>query len=267
VPADRHNAGVLATPFQDPPTTQTPELLHQLQQLGWVDHTALAVLLVFFVIGLFKGLIWQVSRIAILVLAYVAAGRFGGAVGEWFARTPALGGDAARAASDTPDTTRYLAYVLIFLVVLVAMSLLAMLLQRLAQKAGLGFFDRLGGGLLGVATGGCVVLFGLYVVNMFFHGSQLAQAAETSRALQLSRRAIDLLGQGVPDELRTVIALAPLRSKTTAPADANATGVGLPVDATAPAAEPLPSTGEPTPADAPAVDVPVAPVQPQQPPR
>jgi membrane protein required for colicin V production len=233
--------------FQEPAQTQAPELLQQLQHLGWVDHTALAVLLVFFVIGLFKGLIWQVSRVAILAVAYVAAGHFGAGVGAWLARTPAVGGDAQRAAADAPETTLYLAYVLIFLVVLVVLSLLAMLLQRLAQKAGLGFFDRLGGGVLGVATGACVVLFGLFVVNMFFGGSQLAQAAESSHALRLSRRAIDLLGEGVPDELRTVIALAPLRAPAAGalPLDGVHPG-GLDPDA------PLPGTaaGGGTPADA-----------------
>ncbi|MBL9078980.1 MAG: CvpA family protein [Planctomycetes bacterium] len=205
----------MQVPFpQDPAAAPapSPDLLQSLQHLGWVDLTALAVLLVFFVIGLFKGLIWQVSRIAILVLAYVAAGRFGATVGAWFARTPAVGGEPGRATGDTPDTTLYLAYVLIFLAVLVVLSLASILLQRLAQKAGLGFFDRLGGGVLGVATGACVVLFGLFVVNMFFQGSHLASAAHSSHALRLSRRAIDLLGDGVPDELRTVIALQPLRS-------------------------------------------------------
>ncbi len=214
---------MLAIVSQDPAARQVPEALHELQHLGWVDHTALAVVLVFFVLGLFKGLIWQISRIAILVLSYVAAGRFGSAVGAWLTRTPAVGGqpvppDAGPAAVPaTPETTLYLAYVLIFLVVLIALSLLSILVQRLAQKAGLGFFDRLGGGVLGVATGACVVLFGLFVVHMFFRGSQLANAAESSHALRLSRRAVDLLGVQVPDELRTVIALAPLRSPDQVP--------------------------------------------------
>jgi len=270
---------------QDPVATEAPQLLQQLQHLGWVDHTALAVLLVFFVIGLFKGLIWQVSRIGILVVAYVAAGRLGGTVGGWLARTPAVGGAAAGdparlAAADTPETTLYLAYVLIFLAVLIALSLLAMLLQRLAQKAGLGFFDRLGGGLLGIATGACVVLFGLFVVNMFFSGSQLASAAETSHALRLSRRAIDLLGDGVPDELRTVIALAPLHAPAPAgaepspadpapagaapaPSGSGAVGPGPGDRPAAPPRAPEPSTDESTPRQRVAPQAPI----PDQPPR
>lgn len=251
---------VLSIHLQDPAAAAAPHWLSELQHLGWVDHTAIAVLLVFFVLGLFKGLIWQVSRIGILVVAYVAAGRLGATVGGWLLRTPAVGGDAnAPAATDTPETTLYLAYVLIFLVVLVALSLLAMLLQRLARQAGLGFFDRLGGGVLGVATGACVVLFGLFVVNMFFDGSQLANAAESSHALRLSRRAIDLLGDDVPDELRTVIALAPLHAP--APATTPAPGPDAP-PAVPPA--PVPAAGvqalEPP-------DVPASPSAPDAPPR
>ncbi|MFN9705221.1 MAG: CvpA family protein, partial [Planctomycetota bacterium] len=63
------------------------QLVHTLQTLDWVDHTTLGVLLVFFVLGLFKGLIWQVSRIGILVAAYVVSGRYGNALADWLARS------------------------------------------------------------------------------------------------------------------------------------------------------------------------------------
>ncbi len=218
----------------------------QLQEIGWVDRTAMAVLLVFFVIGLFKGLIWQVSRVGILVAAYVVSGRYGHVLGDWLAQDPAgslngTGGaepvpathgvDGAVQASDAvlhspqpAETTLYLAYVLLFLAVLVVLSLLAILLQKLAKKAGLGFFDRVGGGVLGVATGACLVLFGLSVVHMFFRGSQLAMAAEHSHSLRLSQQAIAMLGESVPDELRKVFALQPLDSGLTD--DDGATGNG-----------------------------------------
>lgn len=201
-----------------PPAAVDASFLAQLQEIGWVDRTALVVLLVFFVIGLFKGLIWQVSRVGILLAAYVLSGRYGHALGTWFAATPAVGGTAPSVDPSTglvvvpapPETTLYLAYVAIFLGVLVALSLLAILLQKVAHKAGLGFFDRLGGGVIGVATGACVVLFGVGVVQMFFQGSQLAMAAEQSHSLRWSQRALDSLGARVPDELRSVFELSPL---------------------------------------------------------
>jgi uncharacterized membrane protein required for colicin V production len=206
------NAPVLNIVLQDPAAVAGG--VSPVEQLGWVDATALGVLATFFVIGLFKGLIWQVSRIAILVVAYVLAGRFGSDLGSWFAQTPAVGGrePVNGIPVETPDTTLYLAYILLFLVVLTALSLLAIVLQKLATKAGLGFFDRLGGGVLGVATGACVVLFGLFVVNMFFRGSQVAAATSDSHALRISRQALDWLGRTVPDDLRGVVELAPLRT-------------------------------------------------------
>jgi membrane protein required for colicin V production len=207
----RHNARVIlfANVAQEPAPPASSELLQQLQTLSWVDHTALGVVLVFFVLGLFKGLIWQVSRVAILVCAYVVSGRFGGQIADWLApgEAPAPGVEPQPAS----ETTIYLAYVLLFLAVLIVLSLLAMLLQKLAAKAGLSFFDRVGGGLVGVATGACVVLFGLFVVNMFFRESQIAHAAEGSHSLRLSKRAIDWLGDKVPDDLRSVFALQPLQ--------------------------------------------------------
>jgi membrane protein required for colicin V production len=198
-----------------------------LQSLGWVDTTALGVLAVFFVLGLFKGLIWQVSRIGILIAAYVVAGRHGADVANWLSR-PADAEAAAAMGAEPATTTIYLAYCLCFLAVLIVLSLLAIVVQKLAVKAGLGFYDRLGGGLLGVATGGCVVLFGVFFVLMFFRGSQLAGAVEDSHGARLSRLAVDWLGPRVPPELRQVFALPALPQPT--PATGTADG-GQPVEA------------------------------------
>jgi membrane protein required for colicin V production len=182
------------------------DMMASLQHLGWVDVTALSVLGVFFILGLFKGAFWQVSRIAILLLAYVASGQAGPALGgvlhRWTTPDPAQTGPS--------DTSLYLAYVIVFVSVLIVLSLLALLLQRLVKRAGLGFYDRLGGGVLGVVTGACVVLFLLSVVHMFFPQSRAAEASSGSHSLRLSRQAIDTLGEVVPDPLRRVFALDPL---------------------------------------------------------
>jgi uncharacterized membrane protein required for colicin V production len=221
-----------------------PSVWEQLQHVGWVDRTAFAVLLVFFVLGLFKGLIWQVSRVGILLAAYVLSGRYGRQLGDWLAASAegvpppadpshgigAVEADALRAL-ETPETTLYLAYVAIFLAVLIVLSVAAILLQKLARKAGLGFFDRLGGGLIGLATGACVVLFAVGVVQMFFRDSQLALAAESSHSLRLSQRALDSLGPRVPDELRAVYRLEPLAGPGEPVEAVDKPGRGVPVEA------------------------------------
>ena len=212
--------------LQDPTAvaSTTDTVVTSLQSLGWVDKTALAVLLVFFVLGLFKGLIWQVSRIGILVAAYIVAGRFGQDVARMLGvklHEPApVGAEGAKggtlgaisAAVPQGETTLYVAYCLLFVGVLIVLSLLAMLIKKLADRAGLGFFDRLGGGVLGVATGACVVLAGVFGIHMFFPSSQLAQAAGESHSLRWSQQAIGWLGEAVDDDLRSVLSLQPLDS-------------------------------------------------------
>jgi uncharacterized membrane protein required for colicin V production len=225
--------------FQDPSaaTSTTDSLVAALQSLGWVDKTALAVLLVFFVLGLFKGLIWQVSRIGILLAAYFVAGRFGHDVALMLGASPAEpvpvgvdgSGTLAYAVPEVAqgETTIYVAYCLLFVGVLIVLSLLAMLIKKLADRAGLGFFDRLGGGVLGVATGACVVLAGVFGINMFFPSSNLAQAAGDSHSLRWSQKAIGWLGDAVDDDLRSVLSLQPLEAGDGSNVDgSNVDGVG-----------------------------------------
>ena len=223
----RHNRHRVSAPQEEPTPTAFEAITDALQSLGWIDQTALGVLVVFFALGIFKGFIWQVSRVGILVAAYVVAGRYGQDVASLLGSAPEAGvvpagtlqpsaaGPAVEAAAQlrspaTGETTIYLAYCLLFVVVLVALSLVTMLVKRLADKAGLSFFDRLGGGVLGVATGGCVVLFFVFVVQMFFPRGELAVAARSSHAMRLSQRMVSLLGGVVHDDLRSVLALEPL---------------------------------------------------------
>lgn len=211
-----HNVPVLGQAPSGPQgQAQDPGAAVLLQDLGWVDATALAVIATFCIIGLFKGFVWQVSRIAILALAYVLAGRFGADLGAWLHHALSTPGVTIDETATTPATTLYAAYVLIFLGVLIALSLLALLLQALVKKAGMTFFDRLGGGAIGIGTGACVVFFLLALVHMFVPRTQIAAAAAESHSLRWSRRALEALGELVPDEVRGVFALPPLRLPTT----------------------------------------------------
>jgi membrane protein required for colicin V production len=212
-----HNQGVI---FQQPgPDPQAAAgVVTSIQHVGWVDITALGVLSLFFVLGLFKGLFWQVSRFGILLVAYVVSARFGarfgGALHHWTSPTPD---------EPTSETSLYLAYVLIFLGVLVSLSLVALMIQKLVRKAGLTFYDRLGGGILGTATGACVVLFLLLVMNMFFPESRAADAASKSQSMKWWSWAIDRLGSAVPNDLRKVMSLAPLQSASPQPGGTDTT--------------------------------------------
>lgn len=168
-----------------------------LQALGWVDITAVAIVLVFSILGLFKGLVWQVSRIATLVVAYVLSAMYGPDVGNWIFHGSPQGADE--------QLPLYVAYIAIFIVVLVVLSLLALLLNKLVEKAGLTFYNRVGGGVLGVGTGALVVLLMLGIVFMFFpQGSGVVVAARSSQSAEYGRLAVDMMGTLVPDGVREI---------------------------------------------------------------
>ncbi|MHC4899895.1 MAG: CvpA family protein, partial [Planctomycetota bacterium] len=138
-----------------------------LRSVEWIDWTAITVLGVFFIMGLFRGFVWQISRILSLLAGFVVAGIYGesGAalIHRWY------GGGAP-----VSGVTVYLAYVFIFLGVVVLLSLVAYFVQKLVKKSGLGFYDRLCGGLLGVATGACVMIFLLSIIYMFLDNFSVA---------------------------------------------------------------------------------------------
>ncbi len=243
-------------------TETVPDILAALQALGWVDLTAVALLLVFCVIGLFKGLFWQISRIGILLVAYAVAGRFGGDVGTWLAHDLARSGadrpatvpnadGSATTLGAGPDTIVYLSYLLVFLGVVIVLSLIAMQVQKMLSKSGMTFFDRLFGGVFGVATGACTVLALLFVVNMFFRETHLGTVVQASHSQRLSRDAINWLGPRVPDELRGALYLTPLRARHRpgggGPADGDFApsrqGPGSPEPAITPPATPPENTG------------------------
>jgi uncharacterized membrane protein required for colicin V production len=193
---------VLGQALQDPVATPTGEAIQSLQHLGWVDVTALSVVATFLVLGLFQGIVWQVSRIAILLIAYGLSSHLAHNLSTFLLGFTQKPGEPA--SQEQVDTAYYVACVLIFLLTLIVLSLLTRLLQHLVRKAGMSFFDRLGGGIVGMATGAVLVLVGLTAVFMFVPGSSVAQAAESSRSLKVSRWAVQQLGSFVPPELQKV---------------------------------------------------------------
>ena len=154
------------------------------EALGWVDITALAVLLVFCVLGLFRGFVWQLSRIVTILLGIHLSGTYAPVLEPKLVGV--FGNDAVAAGMPF-----YAAYFAIFLVVLIVLSLLTILVEKLVKKTGLSFYDRLGGAMLGLGTGAASVLCLLILVFALFpdQGS-VVSAAERSRSLEFSRKAL-----------------------------------------------------------------------------
>lgn len=186
-------------PMQTPTEPSALDSLGEsIANLEWVDLAALAILVVFFILGLFKGLVWQASRVAILALAYLFAGIYGESLAEltstWFAIDVA------------PELPLYLSWFLIFLSVLVTVSLIAYFLQKMIQASGLSFYNRIGGGFLGIATGGLVVLALLTVMHMVYAGlgagASVVQAADRSHSSRISHGILDFASDVLPEDWR-----------------------------------------------------------------
>ncbi len=169
-----------------------------MDSVEWIDWTALIILVVFSILGLFRGFVWQASRILSLVLAYVVSGLYGpslaGFIQPWF-----------QEGTSPEGLPLYLAYVATFLAVVVILSVVAYFIQKLVKNSGLGLYDRLFGGFLGVAHGACWVIAALALIYMFVpNGSSIVQAAERSRSMSLSQSTLRLLGDNIPTAMQRV---------------------------------------------------------------
>jgi len=111
------------------------------------DYTVLTIIGLSVLLGVIRGLIREVVVLASWVVAFVAAGYYGGDVAPLLVR-------------QIPDESwRMLAaFVTVFIATLIVMSLLSLLLGRLLSSAQLGVENHLLGGAFGFARGVFVVL-------------------------------------------------------------------------------------------------------------
>lgn len=129
-------------------------------ELSWIDLTSLGVVITFLVLGFFRGLLWQVSRFASLILGWVIAQSFAGGLAAYIHEDLELVSEAL---------APYVAFFTIFLTVLILLSLLTMLIQSYVEKLKLSLFNRIGGAAFGVATA-TGLLIGLFGISYAFFG-------------------------------------------------------------------------------------------------
>lgn len=123
--------------------------------IGWIDWLLLAVVALSIVVGLVRGLLYEVMSVLGWVVAYVAAQAGGGLVAPWLpVGAPGSGLNAAAA------------FVLLFIAVLVVWSLLSWLVRKLIHASPLNPLDRVLGALFGLLRGALVALVVATAVNL-----------------------------------------------------------------------------------------------------
>lgn len=115
-----------------------------------VDIAVGAVIALACLRGLFLGLIREAFSLASLAAAYFAVRAFVGPVSDWVGE---ISGGRISGALEP-----WVAGALLVVVTIVAVTIVGRIIRRGARAAGLGFVDRVGGGLLGATEGVLVVV-------------------------------------------------------------------------------------------------------------
>ncbi len=120
--------------------------------MTYIDLIFGVILIAAFVFGLIKGLVRQIFSLAALFLGVYCAFKFSGFVGSYI--------------SGWLNTNEIwissVAFLITFILVLIGVVLIGKLAERFVSFAALGFFNRLFGGIFGMAKIiliACVVLF------------------------------------------------------------------------------------------------------------
>lgn len=123
--------------------------------MNWVDITLLAVLVLSIVLGLWRGLVYEVLSVAGWVVAFIAAQRYASDMAQIL---PLEG--------FSPALKIAAGFILIFVGVAFAAGLLSWLVKKLVASVGLRPVDRVLGAVFGLARGALILLAVATVVSM-----------------------------------------------------------------------------------------------------
>jgi membrane protein required for colicin V production len=149
--------------------------------LSWLDGVLLGVLLLSALLGLWRGLVYEVLSVAVWVGAFLLAQAYAAPVGAWL---PLDG------FSDPLQVA--IGFVAVFLAAAFAGGAVAWLMKKLVESVGLRPVDRVLGGAFGLVRGAVMLLGTALVVNMTplqAHAAwqQSPVAAQLSTTLQTLR--------------------------------------------------------------------------------
>jgi membrane protein required for colicin V production len=141
------------------------------------DYAVIGIMLMSLLLGLWRGLIYEVLSLLGWPLAFILSRQFAGNIEPMLP----ISGDAARIG---------LAYVLVFIATLIVWGMLVWLFAKLVKAAGLGMLDSLLGGLFGLLRGVLVILVVVWLAGTssipeqaFWRDATFSRAAEDAALL------------------------------------------------------------------------------------
>jgi membrane protein required for colicin V production len=154
-----------------------------------LDIIVLIVLILLVLRGIWKGFVRQIIGIAGAVAAFIIAIKFSGIL-------------AAKYLTGFQPTTGYIiAFLGIFLACIIVASLLAALIGKFMSAVGLGYLNRIGGGLLGGAKA-CFIIAAVVLILVAYLPPK-SNLLEESRTLKYILPMTDLLSHGAPHSIKS----------------------------------------------------------------
>ena len=123
---------------------QSTSLVDTLGSLAPLDKFGLGLVLLLILLGVWRGLWWQVIRLAGLMLAVVVARFLSPEASSWIMEN---------SSEISPRVAHGIAWGSIFMLSLGAATILGMLGQRLLEAMQMGVLNRMGGAVIGACTG------------------------------------------------------------------------------------------------------------------
>ena len=117
------------------------------------DYAVIGIMLVSLLLGIWRGLVYEVLSLLGWPLAFMASRQFAGSIEPLLP----VGQEFVRVA---------LAYALVFIAVLIVWGILVWLFCKLVKAAGLGALDSLLGSLFGLLRGAFVILVLVWLAGM-----------------------------------------------------------------------------------------------------
>ncbi len=146
----------------------------QLIDLNGVDLFLVIFIGFFFIRGLMKGFVYQVARIAAIILGFILAAAFSDPVGRAIGVTfPGV---------EQPWDV-YIAYVVILGLTWGVLAYVAHLLKKRLERENLAFLDRLWGGVVGALKACLMIMVAVFALTALPGGGTLASPLRSSKVV------------------------------------------------------------------------------------
>ncbi len=142
--------------------------------LNWVDYIIITILLFSIVAGFARGIVKELLSVLTWIIAFIASSLFAGKLASAFTGSSTVqsavadtsNAVGANAAEPVSMLALGLSFVSIFLVILVIGSLISYVISGAVDTAGLGFVNRMFGGVFGLARGILINLVFIFIVQL-----------------------------------------------------------------------------------------------------